>query len=236
MDASLLTKRFDVPPSSAFELDLGRTPVPEPAPIPAGTPINDPNAFQVAPGPAGARALLPSQPSPSPRPPVTPAAMMGTPPAAPPPVDEKGSDGMLAFRRKINQSARAYRSAVDARRAQRKDKSGYEKLQTQLETSAGHLADLNAMEKKYPDVYGPDTPALQSLQREQMRHAEKLSRVRQELTKQAQVLSKKHGWKIGKDGGLEGLERIQDQSDREFDDNVVRPGFLDAAVMDPNEP
>lgn len=217
MNARLLTgmeeERFKETP------DLG----PQPS-------LTDPNGgLPVHAGPTleamqgGARAL--AQPAAA----LMPTAATAQPPAAQ--TNSRWTPERKAFADKINQAARNYREAVDKRRTLRKDRSAYGKLRNQLEASAGHLADLKHMQDTYKDIYTPDSPATMALQKRQIEHFEKAQRLRDQLLKHAQMMSKKHGLKLGQHGGLEDEEGA-DEGDEEFD-SMMQEGYMDALTSQP---
>lgn len=202
--------------------------MPEPAP-PA---LNDPTAFQVQPGPVGAQALAAQAPdmpaTPEAAPAASPAQTMAQPAAASSP--SQWTPERKAFADKANAAGRNYRRAVEARRAQRKQVGDYQKLKSQLEASAGNLADLKHMQDTYTDVYTPDSPATMAMQKQQIHHFEKVQRLRDQLTQKAQQLNKQFGLKLDKNGGLD--ENGLDAGDQQFDD-FMKEGYMDALMAQP---
>lgn len=229
MDARLLDKRLlRGPAGGSFQVPSFEMPQPAPPPL------DDPEAYQVQPGPVGARALAIGGPGPMPAAPApAPAATIAQPDAAKPPATgSQWTPERKAFAKKINETARRYKQAVEGRRAQRQALSQYSKLKHQLEGAAGTLQDLNNMETTYPDIYSPDSPALMALQKSKIGHFEKVQRLRQQLNQMAQQLNKQYGMPIGKHGGLEDEDRIASQGDDQFDEEI-RQGYIDAIVTQP---
>jgi hypothetical protein len=198
---------------------------PFPMPTAPAAPLNDPTAYQVEPGPTGAQWLAHADPAPMPTA-ASPAETMAQPAASPP------MDPRRAFRKKVNETARAYKQSVEARRAQRKALSAYSKLKGQLESSAGTLSDLNTMETSYPEVYAPDSPATMALQKHKITHFEKAQRLREQLNKQAQQLHQQFGLPLGKNGGLAEEDNLADAGDAQFDDEI-KQGYIEALMSQP---
>lgn len=83
------------------------------------------------------------------------------------------------------------------------------------------------MQDTYKDIYTPDSPATMGLMKQQAIHFQKVQRLREQLMQHAQMMSKKHGLKLGAHGGLEDEEGVDGEGDDEFD-SMMRDGYMDA--------
>lgn len=218
MDARLLTgmeeERFREAP------DLG----PQPQ-------LTNPNEFiPVQPGPVGAQALAAPMPTAPARPSSAPTsasaiAQQGTAPTS------RWTPDRKAFADRANAAGRRYQESVNKRRTLRKERGSYDKLRSQLEASAGKLSELKHLQDTYQDIYTPDSPATMGLQKRQIEHFEHVQRLREQLLQKAQLLNKRYGLKIGKDGGLDD-EDGGDTGDDEFD-SMMDEGYMDALMAQP---
>jgi hypothetical protein len=228
MDASLLLRK---PDALKFETQPFAMPT---APEPSPAPLNDPEAYQVQPGPVGAQ-LLAANPPPAampatPPPAAGPAAALAQPQA--PPVASKWTPERKAFADKVNATARRYRATVEARRTQRQAISAYSKLHNQLEGAAGSLKDLQEMESTYKDIYTPDSPATLAIQKQQAQHFQKVQRLRDELIKRAAALNKQFGIPLEKNGTLQNVDQYLESSDNQFD-SEAKDVLMDAYTTPP---
>jgi len=224
MDASLLLRK---PDALQFQTQPFAMPT---APAPAPAPLNDPEAYQVQPGPVGAQALAAQAPPEPATPPQAPAAALAQPAQAP--VASKWTPERKAFADKVNATARRYRATVEARRAQRQALSGYTKLHNQLEGAAGSLQDLKEMEDTYKDIYTQDSPATLAIQKQQAQHFQKVQRLRDELVKRAAALNKQFGIPLEKNGTLKNVDQYLEQGDSQFD-TEAKDVLLDALTTPP---
>lgn len=235
MDARLLNpEEYQVKAAPASSFQMPQAP---PAPL------NDPAAFQVHPGPVGAKYLAEPEapqapPMAAPQSAAPPAAALAEQPqqAAP---SNPWTDERKKFAAKVNQTARQYGEMVKSRRLQRAGMKEYSKLKNQLDAAASKYADLQELEKQYPALYGQQeggepNPHAIALQRQQAKHLQEASRLRETLNSRAKDLSKRFGWALDKNGGLKDEDSLTDQGDQQFDD-VIRRGYLDALSTQPVE-
>lgn len=193
---------------------------------PPAAPLTDPAAFKVNPGPVGARYL--AEPTPQPAP-AQPAAVPAGQPA------DYWTDERKAFAKKINETAKRYGQMVQSRRQKRSAMKEYSKLKSQLDKEASMYSDLKEMQTQYGALFGvdangePNEHAL-AIQRQQAKHLQAASRLRGEVAKKAQQLSKQFGLPVNDRGDL--LDGDDDQDDQQFDQTVSR-GYMDALMYQP---
>lgn len=201
--------------------------VPDLSPQPQLT--NPESSMPVQPGPVGAKYL--AEPQPMPPMPSGPSAESLAAQS-----QYEQSNGWTperkAFAKKVNDTAKAYKAAVEGRRSKRGDEKGYSKIKGQLDAVAGSFADLDSMQKTYAEAYPEGSPAKMALQKQQAHYMEKMTRLRAELNHKAQLLHKKYGLPLGKNGGLQDEDSLDAQGDAQFDDEI-RQGYTEALMAQP---